>query len=158
MKPIKQTKLHVEGQQKGNCMNAAFASLLEIDIETIPHFEDMPNAGEGTKEKPSWWKAMNDWLAELGFYIVAQYQNIYFEGYYIANGPSPRGVEHSVVYKGSVMVHDPHPSGAGIEKITSAWVLVPIDPAVITKRFSLRKPNNQQINSDPGEKMSRLRR
>lgn len=135
MKPAKQTKLHISDKQNGNCMNAAFASILELDIEDIPHFEDMPECGQGTKENPSWWKALNDWLWQMGFYLETRNGS---QGmppvYFIANGPSPRGLEHSVIYKGTEMVHDPHPSNEGLNEVTSIWILVPIDPSFMMKR------------------------
>ena len=128
MKPVTQTKLHTE-DQNGNCMCAAFASILEIDLEKVPHFEDMPECGKGTPKSPSWWKALNTWLYELGYQLIIFTDNQYITGYYIANGTSPRGFEHAVVYEGPAMVHDPHPVGGGIKEVTSKWVLVPFNPA-----------------------------
>jgi len=120
MIPIDQTKLH-KPPITGNCMNAAFASILEIDIESIPCFEDM--------SVDKWFPELLRWLDGIGFYLLRWEQEVYLPCYFIANGPSPRGVEHSVVYKGENMVHDPHPSRAGVEKVTSVWVLIPLDPA-----------------------------
>ena len=128
MIPITQTKLH-RPPQNGNCLNAAFASILEIDIEDIPHFEDMMEHGKGQKGERSWFPALLDWLEELGFYLLQWDEPVYLPCFFIANGPSPRGIEHSVVYKGTEMVHDPHPSGKGLKKIRSVWVLLPLNPA-----------------------------
>jgi len=121
MKPTDQTKLHIPGKQNGNCMNAALASLLEIDIEDIPHFEDM--------EKDKWYFALLDWLTSIGFHLIRWDCEVYLPSYFIANGPSPRGVEHSVIYRDTEMIHDPHPSRSGLEKITSVWALLPLDPS-----------------------------
>ncbi len=120
MIPIDQTKLHIEGKQNGNCMNAAFASLLELDIENIPHFEDMDDL--------KWYPSLLDWLESIGFHLMTFDHEFYPPCFFIANGLSPRGVEHSVVYKGVEMVHDPHPSRSGID-VSSVWILVPLDPA-----------------------------
>ncbi len=127
MIPVDQTKLHIPGKQNGNCMNAAFASILEIDIEDIPLFENMPESGYGTKENPSWFSALTGWLESIGFHLL-QWDEVYLPVYFVYNGPSLRGVEHSVVYKGSEMVHDPHPSRDGLVKLTSTWALLPINP------------------------------
>ena len=135
MKPVDQTKLHNPPVVNGNCMNAAFASILEIDIEDIPHFEDMPEHGEGTKNKKSWFPALLDWLEGLGFHLLRWNEEVYLPSFFIANGTSPRGVKHSVVYKGTEMVHDPHPSRDGIEKITSVWALLPLNPAICMKEI-----------------------
>ena len=50
-------------------------------------------------------------------------------GYFLVCGESPRGVLHQVVYHGDKMVHDPHPSNAGITTVKDAFVLVPKDPS-----------------------------
>ena len=126
MIPVTQTKLHIPDKQNGNCMAAAFASILEMRIEDVPCFEDMPAHGEGTSKKASWWNTLNTWLLSLGFLLIEPPKT--FPGYFIANGLSPRGFEHSVIYKGTKLVHDPHPSNDGISEITSAWALLPLDP------------------------------
>jgi len=136
VKPIDQTKLHKPGKQKGNCMNAAFASLMEIQIEDIPKFEDMPGS--------SWYIALTNWLYGCGFELLRWDYEIYLGGYFIANGPSPRGFEHSVVYKGTEMVHDPHPSRGGLEKVTSVWALLPLDPSCFTKYGFIQHGDNNE--------------
>lgn len=118
---VDQTKLHIPGKQNGNCLNAAFASILEIDIEGMPHFEDMPDT--------KWYPGLLDWLQGIGFLLLTWEEERYLPGYFIANGPSERGFEHSVVYKSTKMAHDPHPSRSGLDKITSVWALLPIDPS-----------------------------
>lgn len=120
MIPVTQTKLHIEGEQTGNCMRAAFASILEIEIDDIPEFEEMSDK--------KWFPNLLGWLESIGFYLLQWDEAIYLPVFFIANGMSPRGVSHSCVYFEEKMVHDPHPSRAGIEKITSVWVLLPINP------------------------------
>ncbi len=129
MIPVEQSKLHIPGTQNGNCITAALASLLELELSDMPEFEDMADCGKGTKDNKSWFRALLDWLESLEFYLLQWEEEIYLPGYFIANGPSPRGVEHSVVYKGREMVHDPHPDKSGLEKITSVWALLPLNPA-----------------------------
>lgn len=48
---------------------------------------------------------------------------------YIANGMSPRGLYHSIVAQGGEMIHDPHPSRAGIERVKDAYLFLALDPA-----------------------------
>ena len=124
-KPITQTKLHIPGKQTGNCMVAAIASILEIDISIIPEFENM--------EPYRWYLALEEWLETIGFYLLRWDYEITLPGYYIANGPSPRGVEHSVVYRNGKCVHDPHPSRSGLDKVTSVWAFLSLDPAMVTE-------------------------
>lgn len=134
MKPTDQTKLHVPGKQNGNCMCAALASLLEIDIENVPCFEDMSSN--------KWYFALLDWLKSLGFHLLRwdiKEKMFYLPGFFIANGLSPRGFQHSVIYRGTEMVHDPHPSRDGIKNITSVWVLLPLDPMQQLRSFREKK-------------------
>ena len=50
-------------------------------------------------------------------------------GYFLVCGESPRGVLHEVVYLDGKMIHDPHPSNAGITTVKDVFVLVPKDPS-----------------------------
>lgn len=121
MKPLIQTKLHNPPHQNGNCMAACLASLLEIEITDVPKFED-----EHEKE---WYFSVLKWLSSLGYYLVYWEEEIHWDGYHIAIGPSPRGnFSHCVIYKGKQMVHDPHPSGDGLLSITETEALVPFNP------------------------------
>jgi hypothetical protein len=116
MIPVKQTKISIEGVQHGNCMAAAIASILELRIEDIPAFEDMPS--------PNWWFSLQTWLISKGYVLKnhnADKDSAMIKDYYIACGTSPRGLEHSVIYKDGKLVHDPHPDGGDIKKVTSIW-------------------------------------
>lgn len=93
---------------------------MEIDIDSIPAFEDM-----GT----SWHMPFLKFLNEQGYEFDGtgrfgdEFHDKYFleyegvDGYIITNGKSPRTYVtrgHSVIYKNGKMVHDPHSSGAGL--------------------------------------------
>ena len=122
MNPVVQTKLHIPGRQNGNCLAAAFASLLEIPIEDIPCFEDMSD------EK--WYLELLNWTEGLGFQLCRWDKEMYFHGYYLVCGKSPRGnFNHIVVFQDGQMVHDPHPDGTGLELIKMTYVLIPLDPS-----------------------------
>lgn len=116
-------------------MSACIASLLELPIEAVPYF-----MGDDVEEPASeWWARLNTWLAPFGFYAlnfrVGTGADAYYPpGLYIAAGPSPRaglpeGAMHAVVARGRDILHDPHPSRAGIPEIAEATLLVPADPA-----------------------------
>jgi hypothetical protein len=47
-------------------------------------------------------------------------------GYSIGCGKSPRGFDHAVICLDGKVVWDPHPSRAGVERVTSFEVVVPI--------------------------------
>ena len=118
MIPIDQTKLHTDNQ-KGNCLMACFASLLEIPIEDVPEFD-----GE------SWFSQMTKWLETIGFDLIRWSGEVELPGYYMVMGTSPRGdFNHQVIYKNGVLIHDPHPSKAGGIEVKEIWALLPLDPA-----------------------------
>lgn len=110
MKPIDQT---VFGEPDGNCYHACLASILEIPLERIP-----PRLG---KEKGELHAQVNDFLRPYGLAIIV---TAWTDGepwfgphdaWHVLSGPSPRGnFNHSTVGYGGKMVHDPHPSRAGL--------------------------------------------
>jgi hypothetical protein len=117
MKPIDQTTF---GKGDGNCMAACVASVLEIPLEEIPDIR-------GDRQ----YAVLAVWLASRGLGMLS----LGFDkplptdckgawpwgtGFTIMGGKSPRGdFEHAVIGHHGRMVHDPHPSRAGIENITS---------------------------------------
>ena len=114
MKPIMQTKLHDPPKEIGNCMEACFASLLEIGLSEVPEFID----------KNGWYEEVLKWLHNRGYHMVCWDGIIHCSDFCIAVGDSPRGdFQHCVIYKNNEMVHDPHPSGYGLKKINQIWVI-----------------------------------
>ena len=122
MKPVTQTRLHNPPEEMGNCMEACFASLLEIDISEVPEFVD----------KDGWYEEVLEWLHTQGHHMFCWDSDKNLEGFHIAVGDSPRGdFQHCVIYDNDKMVHDPHPSRAGLKKINRIWELHKIDrPAI----------------------------
>ena len=117
MTPIFQTRFSTAEGEKGNCMTACVASLLDLPIEKVPYFFDFPD----------FWDAVFAFLYEQG----CEYNGCLrpdadgsigwdgapgIDGYFIVAGPSPRwpGARHAVIYKDGRMIHDPHPDGTGI--------------------------------------------
>lgn len=131
MKPVKQTKLYAEDAiGAGNCFAAALASLLELPLWMVPPFEEMFHRSD-------WKDRLDEWLARMCRVQLVRldgHQPEQLPEYYIASGLSPRGVRHSVIYRGidlesrraDVLCHDPHPSGGGIESVEWTWHLEPI--------------------------------
>jgi len=122
MIPIDQTKLHSESQ-KGNCLAASLASILELSIDEIPDFD-----GE------RWFFEMEDWLLNKGFELIRWTYFIHLTSYSLVMGKSPRGnFTHLVVYQNGELVHDPHPSRQGLENVQEVWALLPLNPAIWKK-------------------------
>ena len=124
MKPVDQTQFVGEGVG-GNCVQASVASILELDLSSVPHFLEIAARPE------EWEFAFMDWLEERGIGYIRRTGDWVFDGYYLVNGPTERGSTHMVVYKDGKLAHDPHPSRAGLLEERFTWVLCPLDPATI---------------------------
>lgn len=105
---VTQSILHGDPSGRpGNCLQAAVASLLELPLDEVPHFVEY-----------------DDWLERLAEFCTAHgYQPIMRPpdtdvAYGMAWGPSERGVRHAVVWADGAMAWDPHPSRAGLERVT----------------------------------------
>lgn len=102
----------------GDCMRTAVASLLDMPVEAVPHFVLFEEPGV-------WFEAFNLWLRGRGLRIEPlSARNVDREC--LALGMSPREVEHVVVWGPDGLVHDPHPSRAGIEA-RQFWALTEIE-------------------------------
>lgn len=148
MKPVMQTKT-AEGE--GDCWNACVASLLEIEIDTIPEWE----------EKRGWFLDFEKWLAaRFGMYPI--WVNYPFSlrpyGYYILSGKSPRGeFDHAIIMYNGEFSHDPYPDGGdsletALETMREVCIFVPHDPAVAKPRgarFGDHKPELAHIEQVP---------
>jgi hypothetical protein len=117
--PITQSRVG----ENGNCLAAALASVLEIPIEDLPEFTD-----------DGWQGELNSWLAprslcylEFPVHDQERWRSYYLRhaGFHLLCGPSERGLYHAVVARAGKIVHDPHPSRAGLQKVEQAGFLVP---------------------------------
>lgn len=101
-----------EGTGPGNSLSACLATLLDIPLTDVPAL--IVGADAAT---------INIWLAPRGLCLI-EYSSIPPDDYkmmgivihHIISGPSPRGLPwlHSVVGRNGKIVHDPHPSRAGL--------------------------------------------
>lgn len=114
MIPVYQTEFYggyEEGKERGNCWQAALASVLELPLEAVPHFVAIDENHGG----PNWLHYTINWLWYRGYQYQSMYRHLYTNEYYLVMGESPRGnFHHVVVYKNGKMVHDPHPDGGGV--------------------------------------------
>jgi hypothetical protein len=121
MIPVTQTQLG----DHGNCLSACVASLLEIPIECVPNF-----TRERDPETPQPVK-LNTWLSSIGLEALYCMTDIMHsehavpDGYYIMTGWSPRGRPHVVIAMGKSIVHDPHPTRAGLVSVDGFIMLCP---------------------------------
>jgi hypothetical protein len=121
MKPVHQTLFGgPDGPTEaiGNCYPACLASLLELDLADVPHVYQLHRDTEAALDETL------RFLHGKGYtsicYDWAPWVNRYAPGaLVILSGKSPRGdFSHAVIGEvtatGWRLVHDPHPSGAGI--------------------------------------------
>lgn len=111
MKPVLQTKFGKDG----NCLCACIASLLEINIESIPN-----------PKHDDWQEEMNRWLIDNhGVYLLSAILNkdaylpsAFKNGYVIGCGKSHNNLMHAVICYDNRIIHDPLPeSGLTYDKI-----------------------------------------
>lgn len=126
MIPVKQTILSSEdGTVKGNCMSACLASILELDINDVPHFADM--------HVDEWGIKFHEFLYQHNCRMYGTIHNIDelktypgIDGYVLVCGPSYRihvKNGHSVIYRYGEFVFDPHPSNEGLKEFEYAYMI-----------------------------------
>ena len=86
--------------------------MLGLPLESVPDFE----AGGG-------WERFGEFAASQGYAAVMLPGNHEFEADYLASGTTARGTSHMVVMNDGKLVHDPHPSNAGLVEVQCVWLL-----------------------------------
>lgn len=109
MTPTFQTRF---GAAKGNCMQAAAASFLDLPLEAVPDFGQRGG-----------FEAMAEFFRDYGYTLVQREIGTVPRGYYFEVGVSTQLHEHIVVCNMGRLVHDPNPHGRGL--IMRRFVLEP---------------------------------
>lgn len=97
-----------------NCMQCCVAYMLGLPLSEVPHFAAF---GE------EWEAALEGFVQSQGYALVMLPSNYEVEADYFASGTTTRGTTHMVVMNDGKLVHDPHPSNAGLDKIQCVWIL-----------------------------------
>ena len=120
MKPVDQSVLFSEGAiGNGDCFPACLASLLEIPLWMVPPFHQMYGRSDHYGRPEEWLKR----VFSMALKKTDGHKSELLPRFYIANGPGPRGVYHSVIYENGKLAHDPHPSRSGILSVGWTWHL-----------------------------------
>lgn len=123
MIPIYQT---IIDKGKGNCLSAAIASILEIQLDDVPHFRILED---------DWFSHFFDFLikydcefrgTKYGTDVLSYEKGI--DGFYIVNGRSrfyvqDPEIKHSVVFYKGKLVHDPNPANKGLYTIENCYMI-----------------------------------
>lgn len=125
MRLVEQTEL---GYPRGNCVRAAWASLLGVPLAVVPDFS--PHA-LGDRVQIA---AERAWVRTLGYDLVVVPDvaiDVPPDVCHMVSGLSPRGFGHRCVGRGGEVVWDPHPSHQGLVEVWSRAFLVPlVDPTL----------------------------
>ena len=128
MIPVQQTNTN----GRGNCMAACLASILEIEIETVPDYRAIEAAGG------SWLNALNTWLTKHHrcLYVEPEHyltQRLRPVGWHLMNYGNASG-GHSVVGHNGVAIWDPMGvfRGEGVMGKPYSWgILVLLDDELL---------------------------
>lgn len=113
MIPVDQEHMHKPDEGSyGDCQRACIASLLELPREQVPHFlHDNCDYKEFNKRVNGFLAQHN--LAEIVMpYVYRRVLKAHV--HHMMYGRTERGTYHAVVALNGKIVHDPHPSRAGI--------------------------------------------
>lgn len=109
----------------GDCYRTVLACLLDLPSpEDVPHYGAIhPEDGYAFEEAFNLWLKVKHKLRLVNHYLPSSFNlesALKWEGNInpgvlcIFSGMSPRGVNHSVIAHDGRMLHDPHPSNAGL--------------------------------------------
>ena len=106
------------GDVPGNCFQAALAGVLGMSLNAVPHF---PLLGIH-----HWMRACAAWLEAEHDLLINTFPDESLgtvRRLHIINGQTERGTSHAVIGDTATgeMVHDPHPSRAGLTFINSRF-------------------------------------
>jgi hypothetical protein len=123
------------GEPVGDCLRTCVACLLDLPVESVPHFVDAQVNGGS-----DWRLEMFAWLEPMGLSVVeidlsstgpAAYGEAWLwidrGGRCIISGISPRSIDeanptyHAVIGEGGEITHDPHPSRGGLAGSADQW-------------------------------------
>lgn len=146
MIPVNQTLFYEPDappeKQRGNCLTAVVASLLELPIEAVPNFvqDHVDHLGDSDDvgSEWHWWTHLHRFLADRGLRMhylrnvesvqpvpadTATFPDPDSGEHYAVAGISPRDdrIHHIVIYRDGVMVHDPHPDRTGLAIIDDQY-------------------------------------
>ena len=122
MKFYQQTQMHdPDNDVIGNCLRACIATVLQVDINEFPAFEQQPRY-----MSEDWREVVDEYLALYGKRMKFLPPTSLPSGYSIISGRTNRfggEVLHSCVAFNGVMVFDPHPTHAGLKDVRDYIVL-----------------------------------
>ena len=113
--------------ERGNCWQAAVASILELPLEEVPDIQIYD-------EDMHWFDQFREWLAQYGLGAIGLSTggNITIQGYCLMECKSTtlkNGEMHVVVGLNQEMIHDPNPNATNLGEVVDYIVFTALDPA-----------------------------
>lgn len=143
MKPVRQTHFHNPHDPrapKGNCMQAAVASIMELPLDAVPHFYEhcLEGLTESQRSDMRIWQEdrIDQFLDDHGWvrfgygYAPDKFEFLQGDMLCLLSGMSPRGVNHVVLVwlepNGKWSLEwDPHPSDGSVTDPNFVEFLLP---------------------------------
>ncbi len=130
MKEIYQTKykgIDAPVGERGNCWQAAVASVLELPLEEVPDIQIFD-------DDLAWFDKFREWLEQYGLGAIglATGGNISLQGYHLIECKSTtlkNGELHVVVGLNGEVVHDPNPNANSLGEVADYIIFTALDPA-----------------------------
>ena len=124
MTPVDQEFIHdPDNGVYGDCQRAVIASLMDLPLVEVPHF-----LRDAKGHTHTFFKLLQTFCLFKGYvYATSRGAPLLTYGasdiavYHEIAGMSPRGVYHAVVACNGEIVHDPHPSRAGLIGAPNEW-------------------------------------
>lgn len=114
MTPEQMHDAYKQAPDSKNCMQCAAAYMLGLPMAAVPDFE---------KAGPDAWESFYAFFADHGFTAEMFPPTAEIDGDYLASGDTSRGTSHMVVMRGGKLLHDPHPSNAGLKSVQVVWLI-----------------------------------
>lgn len=174
MIPVTQTRFYEPDappeKQRGNCLSAVVASLLEVSIDQVPNFvqDHVEHLGdsEAVDSEWHWWNRLQRFLTEHGqrmHYLrnvehpnpvpasTATFPDPEAGELYAVSGISPRDprIHHIVIYRDGEMVWDPHPDRTGLAGVDDEyhWSLRPVTDRIVRAAASIVEAEEQLVRA-----------
>lgn len=149
MTPVDQTRFYEPDappdKQRGNCLTAVVASLMDLPIDAVPNFvQDHVDHDADNDDEWNWWTRLQRFIRDHGHEMHylrpisapdCPAESVFRDPepgeFYAVTGVSPRDprIRHIVIYRDGVMVHDPHPDRTGLTEVQDQyhWALRPCE-------------------------------
>lgn len=137
------TKVTEDGKtiQNGNCLQACFATVLDVPLEKVPHFGDMDFIDQ---HDGLFWPGVRKWALSVGLFLleINKYEQQLLDDCpsYIGVGQSKNNVEGSSVRDHAVvlgpnqsLLWDPNPNTGGLRLFYHFMALIVVDPDKFAK-------------------------